>query len=257
MDRDERLNRLLEAVGSRGRLSVHEAAAELEVSEATIRRDLDELASQQLLRRTRGGAAANSLAYDLPLRYKAVRRADEKQRIGLAAAKLVKAGDVVGLNGGTTAAEIGRALATNGDLDGDAFTVVTNSLNIAKDLAIRPQTKVVVTGGVCRAQSYELAGPLATPVLEQISLDLVFLGVDGLDAMLGATTHHEDEGSTNRLMALRSERVAIVTDSTKLGRRAFARICSPEEVDLLITDRDADPHVLDALRDAGIEVMLV
>jgi DeoR family transcriptional regulator, aga operon transcriptional repressor len=99
MERDVRLNQLLHIIAERHRVSVSEAASELDVSEATIRRDLDELAGQQLLRRMRGGAAANNVAYDLPLRYKAGRKAPEKQRIGIAAARRVKPGSVVGLNG--------------------------------------------------------------------------------------------------------------------------------------------------------------
>jgi DeoR family transcriptional regulator, aga operon transcriptional repressor len=261
MERDVRLNQLLHIIAERHRVSVSEAASELDVSEATIRRDLDELAGQQLLRRMRGGAAANNVAYDLPLRYKAGRKAPEKQRIGIAAARRVKPGSVVGLNGGTTATEVARALAARPELgdgaSGAGLTVVTNSLNIATELTVRPHTKIVVTGGVCRSQSYELTGPLATGVLEQLSLDIAFLGVDGLDPVAGATAHHEGEASTNRLMALRSGCIAVVTDSTKLGRRAFSRICRTEEIGLLITDSAADPDLVASLRDLEVEVVLV
>lgn len=262
MDRDVRLNRILEMLAAQDRITVGAAADALGVSQATIRRDLDELASQQLLRRTRGGAASSGIAYDLPLRYKASRRASEKQRIGLAAAKRVKAGEVVGLNGGTTTTEVARALAVRTDLDGNSvsepgLTVVTNALNIATELAIRPHTKIVVTGGVCRPQSYELTGPLATGVLKQVSLDVVFLGVDAVDPVDGAKAHHEGEASTNGLMVERSRSVVVVADRTKLGARAFSRICGSERIDLLLTDRDADPSVVGAFQEAGIEVVLV
>jgi DeoR family transcriptional regulator, aga operon transcriptional repressor len=262
MDRDARLNRILEMLAVERRLSVREAAGALQVSEATVRRDLDELAGQQLLRRTRGGAASSGIAYDLPLRYKASRRASEKQRIGLAAAKRVHAGEVVGLNGGTTTTEVARALAGRVDLGGEGpsdtrLTVVTNALNIATELTVRPHTKIVVTGGVCRPQSYELTGPLATGVLEQVSLDIVFLGVNAVDPAGGASCHHEGEASTNHLMVERSESVAVVTDSTKLGARAFSRICGIERIDVLITDGAADPTIVQRFRDAGVEVVLV
>jgi DeoR family transcriptional regulator, aga operon transcriptional repressor len=94
-------------------------------------------------------------------------------------------------------------------------------------------------------------------VLEQLSLDIAFLGVDGLDPVAGATAHHEGEASTNRLMALRSGCIAVVTDSTKLGRRAFSRICRTEEIGLLITDSAADPDLVASLRDLEVEVVLV
>ena len=229
MTRDERLSGLLEILAREGRIDVETTARELGVSAATIRRDLDHLARQQMLTRTHGGAVANSVAYDLPLRYKTARHASEKQRIGAAAASLVGPGAIVGLNGGTTTTEVARAIATRAGTQANgrdpAVTVVTNALNIANELTVRPQTKIVVTGGVARPQSYELIGPLTTWILNQTSLDIVFLGVDALDIDVGATAHHEDEASVNQLMASRAREVVVVADSTKIGRRAFARIC--------------------------------
>ena len=99
----------------------------------------------------------------------------------------------------------------------------------------------MVTGGVARPQSYELTGPLATGVLEQVTLDIAFLGVDGIDAVAGATAHHEGEASTNRLMAGRAGQVVVVADSSKIGRRAFARICAAADVDVLVTDTGIAP----------------
>ncbi|MGH3366613.1 MAG: DeoR/GlpR family DNA-binding transcription regulator, partial [Nocardioidaceae bacterium] len=166
MNRMARLNSLLEILARDGRVSVEEAAERVGVSAATIRRDLDQLAQQQLLTRTRGGAVVNGVSYDLPLRYKTAKHAPEKQRIGSAAANLVPPGSVVGLNGGTTTTEVARVLATRADLNstatGPALTVVTNALNIANELTVRPHVKIVLTGGVARPQSYELIGPLAS-----------------------------------------------------------------------------------------------
>lgn len=180
-----RWSALLEMLTRDGSVEVEPAAAELAVSAATIRRDLDELARQNMVTRTHGGAVINAIAYDLPLRYKAARNAPEKERIARAAAALVKPGTVVGLNGGTTTTEVARALAARADLAGDgaepALTVVTNALNIAGELAVRRHVKLVVTGGVARPASYELIGPLAAELLAQLTLDLVFLGVDAVD----------------------------------------------------------------------------
>src|ERR1700712_386440 len=176
MAKYERLNRLLDLLAAEGHVAVEDAAARLAVSPATVRRDLDSLAGQQLLTRTHGGAVSNSTAYDLPLRYKSVRHAEQKLRIARAAAELVPFGSVVGLNGGTTSTEVARALATRADLrsggDGASITVVTNALNIANELTVRSHVKIVVLGGVPRPQSYELVGPLAIPVLSQLSLDV-------------------------------------------------------------------------------------
>jgi DeoR family transcriptional regulator, aga operon transcriptional repressor len=264
VSRYERWNALLDLVSANGHISVADAARALTVSEATIRRDFDQLAGQRLLNRTRGGAVSSSqLTYDLPLLYKTARHAPEKQLIGQAAAALIAPDATVALNGGTTALEVARALAGRGEpteplpapAAAAALTVVTNALSIASELAVRPQIKLVLTGGVARPASYELVGPLATYVLGDLALDWAILGVDGLDAVAGATAHHEDEASINRLMTQRAERVAIVADRSKLGKRAFARVCGVGQIDVVVTDAAPDSPAAAALADRGIRVI--
>ena len=208
MERYVRWNALLELLADAGRVTVEDAADQLGVSQATIRRDFDQLARQQMITRTRGGALANGVSYDLPLRYKTARNTLEKQRIGVAAAALVEPGMVVGLNGGTTTTEVARALAERAELAGpvdDArLTVVTNALNIANELLVRSRMKVVVTGGVVRTQSFELVGPLGGgAILQQVTLDIALLGVNAIDVVLGASAHHEGEAAVNSLMVAR------------------------------------------------------
>ncbi len=259
MSRYQRWNALLDLLPADGQLTVADAAQALGVSQATIRRDMDQLARQQLVSRTRGGVNAGHDAYHLPLRYKTARHAPEKQRSGRAAAALIAPGAAVALNGGTTTSEVARALATRPDLqDGTgtpAVTVVTNAMNIANELAVRQHVKIVVTGGVARSQSYELIGPFATLVLEQLALDWAILGVNGLDPVAGATAHHEGEASINYLMATRAAQVMIVTDSSKLGQRAFARVCALDEIDVIVTDQNAAPDSLAAFTERGIRVV--
>ncbi|MFF5364125.1 DeoR/GlpR family DNA-binding transcription regulator [Streptomyces scabiei] len=258
MSRDARWQTLLELLAERGRLDVEEAAAALGVSAATIRRDLDRLAEQQMLVRTRGGAVVHGVSYELPLRYKTARRATEKQRIAAAVADLVSSGEAVGLTGGTTTTEVARALAVRGDLASGtpALTVVTNALNIASELAVRPQFKIVVTGGVARAQSYELVGPLADGVLDRITVDVTVLGVVALDVVHGAAAHDEAEAAVNRLLCERAERVVVAADSSKLGRRAFARICGTGSVNTLVTDAAAAPEMVRRFEEAGVRVVV-
>lgn len=265
MSKHERWNALLELLAAEGRLEVEEAAASLRVSAATIRRDLDELAEQQMLVRTRGGAIAHGVSYELPLRYKSSRNASEKQRIAAAVAELVGEGEVVGLNGGTTTTEVARALALRvgggrrhaPETSAPAFTVVTNALNIAGELAVRPQIKIVVTGGVARPQTYELVGPLTAGVLKEVVLDVAVLGVDGLDAQLGVMTRHEDEASISRLFAERAQRVVVATDSSKMGKRAFARICGLDAIDVVVTDSGVPADMVASLTDHGVKVIAV
>ncbi|WP_330284547.1 DeoR/GlpR family DNA-binding transcription regulator [Streptomyces sp. NBC_00588] len=259
MSRDARWKVLLELLVERGRLDVEEAAVELEVSAATIRRDFDQLAEQQMLVRTRGGAVVHGVSYELPLRYKTARHASEKQRIAKAVADLVAPGEAVGLTGGTTTTEVARALAVRSDLasGSPALTVVTNALNIANELAVRPQFKIVVTGGVARPQSYELIGPLADGVLGQITLDVAVLGVVAFDAAHGAAAHDEAEAAINRLLCERAERVIVAADSSKLGQRAFARICDADTIDTLVTDTAIAEDEVRRFEEAGLRVLMV
>jgi DeoR family transcriptional regulator, aga operon transcriptional repressor len=260
VSRYRRWNQLLELLAAEGQVQVDRAAQELGVSAATIRRDFDELASQQMLARIRGGAVAQGVTYDLPLRYKSERHPSEKRRIAVVSAGLVQPGQVVGMNGGTTTTEVARALATRPDptaVNGmPAITVVTNALNIATELAVRQQIKIVVTGGVARPQSYELIGPLATGVLERVSIDVAILGVDGIDPAAGATAQHEGEASINHLMASQASLVVVAADSSKVGRRAFARICAAADVDVLVTDAGIGAEAAAGFAEVGVRVMI-
>ncbi|AJT62942.1 hypothetical protein T261_1256 [Streptomyces lydicus] len=259
MKRHERMNALLELLGERGRVDVEEAATELEVSAATMRRDMDVLAEQQLLTRTRGGAVLSSVAYDLPIRYKHAHRSEEKEAVAKAAAKLVERGDVVGLSGGTTTTAIARVLATRPDFAEAGpqphLTIVTNSLNIANELAVRPQIKIVLTGGVAHSRSFELVGPFSELVLQQISIDIAFIGANGMDPVMGATVHDEAEARVNRLMAERARRAVVVADSSKIGERCFARVGDADVFDTFITDNGAKEATRREFTDRGLKVV--
>jgi DeoR family transcriptional regulator of aga operon len=257
VDRYTRLNSLLELLTEHGRLDIEEVAAQLDVSPATIRRDFDHLAEQQLVTRTRGGAVSAPVSYDLPLRYKASRHVSEKQRIGAATAALLPAGCVLGLTGGTTATEVARAVAAQAAGSGPGYeptTIVTNAVNVAGELMVRPRVRVVLTGGVARPQSYELVGPLAERTLNDLSLDVAVLGVDAVDPDFGASTRHEGEAAINALMASRARQVIVVADSSKLAQRAFARVCPVSAMTTLVTDDQAPAAVVTAFERLGVRV---
>jgi DeoR family transcriptional regulator of aga operon len=245
----DRLSAILEELSRNGSVSVASLADRLDVSLATVRRDLQLLEEQRLVSRVHGGAVARGVLYELPLRYKAARHQEEKRRIAEAAAELVGDGATVGLTGGTTTTEVARMLAERAGL-----TVVTNALNIASELAVRANLKLLVPGGVARPESYELVGPIAEATLGGLNLDIVFLGVDGISAESGCTTHHEVEAFTNRVLMRRAQRVVVVADSSKLGRIAFARICSIDEIDGLLTDADASAEQVAGLEAAGVSI---
>jgi DeoR family transcriptional regulator, aga operon transcriptional repressor len=250
MRQSDRLDAILERLSDNGSVAVQRLAADLGVSGATIRRDLELLESQRLLSRTHGGAVSHGVLYELPLRYRAGRHEAEKRRIAEAAAARLGDARVVGFTGGTTTTEVARRIA------GSKLTVVTNALNIASELAVRPHLTLVVTGGVARPESYELVGPMADTTLDGLNIDIVFVGVDGA-SRAGMTTHHDVEAHTNRRMISRARRVIVVCDASKIGRSALAVICPADEVDELITDSGGPEELLDELRAAGIEVSVV
>jgi DeoR family transcriptional regulator, aga operon transcriptional repressor len=252
VQRSARFSAILEQLANGGSLSVGELADTLQVSPGTIRRDLAMLAQQQLLARTHGGAVARSVSYELPLRYKSVRFADEKRRIARVAAERVAEGMAIGLTGGTTATAVAGALA-----DRPGLTVVTNALNIASELAIRPNLRLLVTGGLVRSNSYEMSGPSAEATLAPLNLDIAFIGVDGIEARAGCTTYQEVEAHTNNSMIQRARQAVVVADGSKVGKVAFARICEAAAVDELITDKSADKRAVAALADAGIRLTFV
>ena len=249
MRKDERLPIILQRLSEGGTATIDELARTLDVSAATIRRDLSELGEQRFLTRTHGGAAAGAVPYELPLRYRGGRRSEQKCRIGRAVAALVPSGATIGISGGTTTTEAARVLATQ-----KSITIVTNSLNIATEVAVRPNVRLFVTGGMARAASFELGGPVAERTLSDYNLDLALLGVDGIDPVAGCTTHDTVEASTKATLIGRARKCIVLADSSKLGRVTFAHICDLDAVDTLITDAEADDELVTAFRKAGLSV---
>ncbi|MCG6499295.1 DeoR/GlpR family DNA-binding transcription regulator [Kitasatospora sp. A2-31] len=245
----DRSARILAHVTEAGSADVHALAGLLGVSTATVRRDLQELHEQGLLHRTRGGAVTGPVNLELPLRHRSEKQREEKRRIAQAAAELVPDGAVVGLSGGTTTSELARVLAERGGI-----TVVTNAVNVAADLIVRPEVRLVVIGGIARTASYELVGPAADLMLSRYHLDVAFIGVDGLTAEEGCTTHDEMEAQTDRAFLRSSARAVVLADSTKAGRVTFARICPLADVDDLVTDAGLTDAQAKAFAACGVRV---
>ena len=255
--RQQRLTALLELVSERGHVSIADVTEALGVSAATARRDISHLADQRLVTRTHGGATALGSSYELPLKYKIARHADAKLAIARATVELLGPGVTVAMNGGTTTTEVARAIGRHPDLAaaGAGVTVVTNALNIAYELSIRPNVTIVVVGGTARSQSYELVGPLSDGVLSRINVDVAVLGVDGLSAD-GLSTIHPAEARMSADLIQAARRVVVVTDSSKLGRSTFAKIADLDAVDTLVTEAPVEGALAEALSAAGVEVLV-
>ena len=140
---------------------------------------------------------------------------------------------------------------------GEATTVVTNALNIASELVLRRHLRTVCLGGEARPDSYEFHGPFAARVLQDLLIHQLFLGVDAIDAGAGTSCEHLGEATINAEMVAHAGEVTVVAQSAKLGRTALSRICHIDQVTRLVTDSDADATQVAALRDVGVEVLLV
>jgi DeoR family transcriptional regulator, aga operon transcriptional repressor len=250
---EERRREILELLQTEGRVLVRDLSKRFRTSLITIRKDLEFLHHQGHLERTHGGA--------LPLRTGALRdrtlqekerlHRQEKLRIAAAAVRMIRPGQVVILDSGTTTTAIARACRQFRSL-----TVITNATNIAQELA-GTSVEVLLTGGTLRKNSFSLVGPLAEESLRRLSADLLFLAVDGFDVRYGLTTPNLLEARVNRAMAEASRRTIVVCDSSKFGRRSLSLIMPVSAVHETITDRKITKPYLKVLREADIEVTLV
>jgi DeoR/GlpR family transcriptional regulator of sugar metabolism len=249
---------ILRQIQERGEVSVDELCLALEASMATIRRDLDDLEQRSLLRRTRGGAISISALFyepfkhDLSFQDKVGAFATEKRRIAQAAAELVRPGATIALSGGTTTTElVGYLKLLRG------ITIVTNAVNIAMELSSHKEIDVIVAGGHLRGNWFTLVGPLANQAAQMVFSDVMFIGVDGIDAEQGLTCVHPQEADFLRVLVRHAQKRVVVADHSKLGAVSHWLLCPTDEVQTIITDRDASEKRIAPFLKKGIEVTQV
>ena len=250
----ERQKKIIEYIENNTSAQIHELAQRFHVSEATVRRDLDDLDKQGALRRTHGGAIKvdRSTSYEHMYSEKISLMTEEKHRIAEAAAAMVHNGDTIMIDSGTTTFFIAQALARHENL-----TLITNDLYIAYQTPIHPSSTLIVTGGMRRQGRQELVGTVPENFIRDTHVDMAFIGVDGIDLMGGATNANFSEVGVKRLMLKSGMRSVIVADHSKFGRVALARICDLTEVDLLMTDGGIDGDMLARLRKLPVEIETV
>ena len=253
-----RFSAILTELQQTGRVSVDALSEQLRVSVVTVRRDLDALEQKGLLRRTHGGAVSIEPLFYEPFRHdrsflaQVERAADEKRRIGRAAAALITPGETIALTPGTTTTEVIRGLPMNYNI-----TVVTNTVNVAMELSKRKDVDVFVTGGRLHGEWFSLVGSAALKSLDNMLINTMFVGADGIDAVWGASCFNADEAELNGTMLKLSRRRVAVVDSTKLGVVVNWRICKPTELNILVTDTGADDEAIAPFEKLGIDVMRV
>ncbi len=244
-----RQEKLLELLKQHKQLSVREMLSRLDCSEATVRRDLDALAETGQIIRTIGGARYNDPLPGISFHSKERFKWEEKEWIADKASALVNPGDVIGLTGGTTTFLIARAVKSLNDL-----TVVTNAVNIAMELAENNSIQVVLTGGVMNNRTFELAGPLAEEKLNQLYIGKMFIGIDGIHAEAGLSTHSELEARMAKMMMKRSEQTIAVFDDSKIDKCSLFPISPLSAVDAVVCNKPLSEQLTAACKQLNIDI---
>ncbi len=245
-----RLKAIMRDLQQGGSINMDDLRSRYGASPATLRRDLQELETRGLLRRTRGGAKSIEPLFYEPFRTSSsfqdlvTRQVEEKRRIGRVASELIQPGNTLSLTAGTTTAEVVRSLPYDYDLK-----VVTNTVNIAMELSKRKDVDVFVTGGHLRGDWFSLVGPTAVDVLRHAFVDITFVGADGIDARAGLTCRNSDEAAVNRVMVAQAKRCIAVVDSSKFGIVSEWQICPVAACETIVTDSNITEEVLRAFAD--------
>ena len=251
----ERRALILQLLEQREEVQVTELSRETGISEVTIRKDLTILQNRHLLLRTRGGAMrkpVDNQNEDTAIAKKRMFNCREKERIGAEAAKLIKDGDYIMLDSGTTTLEVARHLDKFTDLH-----ILTNAMNIATELMNYKRFDVVLLGGNVRANSLSTVGPLALSVLRNFSRYKLFLGVDSFSIENGVSAASLEEALLNQIMIQQADKVIAVFDSSKFNKRSFVHIATADQLDCIITDRAIPVGMAAKLKSLGIDVRLV
>jgi len=253
----QRRLKIAQQMQEHGSVRVAELMRSFRVTDTSIRRDLEILQSQGRLRRIHGGAVATSRSEAFQsFQAKALIHSEEKARIGAAGAALVRAGESILLDSGTTVLEVGLHLPKS--LNGPTpLTVVTNSLPVILELENWNSIHLNLLGGILLPEFQATIGPQTLANLRRVQVDKAFIGCDGLTLSHGLTTPHMLIAEVGRVMAEVAREVIAVADSTKLGRVGFTPIVPLNAVHTLVTDSGAPEELVNEIRAAGIQVLLV
>jgi DeoR/GlpR family transcriptional regulator of sugar metabolism len=252
----ERRREIIEIVQQAGSKTVVELCEHFDVSEMTIRRDLRDLDREGFLRRVHGGAVSNlGRSYEPPYRIRTTRNAARKKAIGRKAAELIRDGDSIALDVGTTTLEIARALSGRHNL-----TILTASLPIANEIVTRlsltSDVRLILTGGIVRPGELSMIGNIASQTFSGFHVDKAFIGVGGISFKAGITEYNLEDALVKQPLIQNASQRIVVADSTKIGQTTFTTVAPLSVIDALVTDSDLESEHLKALQELGIEVMV-
>ena len=249
---EHRKAHILERISAEESISVASLAETLAVSEMTIRRDLGELEQEGLLKRVHGGAVSNfGRSLEPPFALRKVRSIAAKQMIARAAAEMVSEGDSIALDVGSTVYEIARLLSRRRGL-----TVITPSVRVLGLFLKNKDVRTIVSGGALRVGEESLVGDLACHAFRDLFVDKLFLGVGGIDAENGFSEYNWDDALVKRAMIRSAKEVIAVSDSSKFGRTAFARIAGIGDIHTVVADRPPPEALARAFADHNVRVVI-
>jgi len=250
MESGDRHAQIVRQLQVAGRVEVGELAARFATSEVTVRRDLDELATVGVLRRVRGGAVNLLMrGQELPFAMRELESSGAKAGIGEAVAGMLRDGEAVVLDTGTTTLAVARSLA------GRRLTVMTLSLHAVGPLSTNSSITLMVPGGTARYGELSLTGPMTQADIAELRFDTAVLSCCGLSVSNGVTGHDLGDVAVKRAAMAASARTILVADSAKFARTALALICPADRIDVLVTDPEAPDEDVAALRQAGVQVL--
>ncbi|MEO6001471.1 MAG: DeoR/GlpR family DNA-binding transcription regulator [Chitinophagaceae bacterium] len=243
---------ILQKLRETGRVDIQELSDLMKVSGVTIRKDLKVLQERNLLFRRRGGGSIdNPYAIEKPINEKEFINVDQKKKIAKAALFLTEQTDSIIIGSGTTVFELSRYLYPSRKL-----TVITPALKVALELYNRPNVEVLQLGGLIHHSSASAAGFFAETILDNISCDILFLGTDGIDFEFGLSITNLIESSLNQKMIRLAQKVVIMADSSKFGRRGLGKICGLDQIHYIITDNGVPAKTVKILEEEGIKVVV-
>jgi DeoR/GlpR family transcriptional regulator of sugar metabolism len=246
----ERHQQILEQVLSKKSVRVNDLSDFLDVSVATIRRDLSQMEEKGLIQRVHGGAILVEDAEEPPILQRKSKQAEFKRRIGIAAADLVADNETIIITSGTTTEAMVPFLTGKSGL-----TVITNAVNIANLLTRYPHISVIVLGGWLRHTEFSILGYLTDQALQDLHADKLFHGIFGLDPEFGLTGTDMQEVQTDRKILSAARQLIILADHTKFGVIGQIRLAPVEKVNTIITDDQTPEHFVRALREKGVQVI--
>ncbi|OPJ62911.1 DeoR/GlpR family DNA-binding transcription regulator [Clostridium oryzae] len=248
---EERQQKISELLKEKSSLRVNALAEIFNVSESTIRRDLQEMEERGLLTRTHGGAVGiQGTNFEPSFREKEAEGREEKINIGRIAASMIKDGDTIILDSGTTTLEIAK------HIQAERITVITNSIDIAAVLSNNENIELVVTGGSMRATTRAMVGHITEYVLKNFRVDIAFIGANGISIEEGITTPNFAEAQTKKAMMNVANKVIIVADGSKFNKVCFSVISPTRAVSSIITSGAVEEDIIKSFEEAGVEILL-